>query len=234
MAVQELQKKRLFGDRVRTNVLRKQKAISTLVRHVPERITPDMLTAIGFLGSLLVLTGLVLARYQNPNFLLLPVAGLALNWLGDSLDGRIAYYRKIPRKWYGFSLDIIMDWQSIVVMGLGSLIYLESNIGHAFTFLVVAMYGWSMIISQLRFKISGTYHIDSGLLGPTEFRIILAFIIILEFFYPGYLVYFLGVISVSLLGINVSDTRKLLETADAADQEEKTLSRKLKHSPPTN
>jgi phosphatidylserine synthase len=40
--------------------------------------------------------------------------GFAINWFGDSLDGRIAYYRNTPRKWYGFALDCIMDWLSLV------------------------------------------------------------------------------------------------------------------------
>lgn len=228
MSTEKLQAKRLFGDRPRTNFLKKyeQVAISGLLPHVPDSFTPNILTGIGFSGSILVLIAFALSRFASPSFIWLAVAGLALNWIGDSLDGRLAYYRGIPRKWYGFSLDIVMDWLSTVVMGLGCMLYLQSEWGKVQTFLLVVLYGWAMIISQLRFKITGKYQIDSGIMGPTEFRIVLAAIIILEFFYTGYLVFFLGAITFILFIINILESKKLLHSADITDKEEKEKEKK--------
>lgn len=81
------------------------------------------LTLIGTLGSGLVFLAFVLGAYVANWYLLLGIIGLAINWLGDSLDGRLAYYRNIPRCWYGFALDIIDDWIGIVLIGFGY--YLE-------------------------------------------------------------------------------------------------------------
>jgi phosphatidylglycerophosphate synthase len=68
-----------------------------------------MLTFIGVSGSLIVLSGFILAVYVHKNYLLLGVPGFVINWFGDSLDGRLAYFRKKPRKWYGFTLDLVTD-----------------------------------------------------------------------------------------------------------------------------
>src|SRR5690606_31023094 len=90
---------------------------------IPSFINPNILTGIGISGSVLVLVSFLLATHYHINFLLLGILGLAINWFGDSLDGRIAFFRNISRKWYGFSLDIIMDWIGTVLIGLGYMVY---------------------------------------------------------------------------------------------------------------
>ena len=79
---------------------------------MPQWVTPNILTAIGFAGSIMVALGLWYAQ-SNPLFLFFSVFGFAVQWFGDSLDGRLAYWRNIPRKWYGWALDISVDWISI-------------------------------------------------------------------------------------------------------------------------
>ncbi|NRF40810.1 CDP-alcohol phosphatidyltransferase [Pedobacter foliorum] len=214
--------KRIFQDRKRTNILRsaEQKTISYLVKRVPSFITSDMLTYTGTFGSLLVLAGFILATYDNRSFLLLGILGLAINWFGDSLDGRIAYYRNIPRKWYGFSLDIIMDWVSTVLIGLGYMVYARNEY-ELIAFVFVVLYGWAMIISQLRYKITDIYSIDSGIVGPTEIRIILAVIFIVEVLFGHLIEYFAAIICITLFIINFLDTRKLLKLGDIRDNAER-------------
>ena len=63
-----------------------------------------------------------MAAYWDRLYLLLR-ARLIINWFGDSLDGRLAYYRNKPRKWYGFSLDITVDWFTTLLIGAGYAIY---------------------------------------------------------------------------------------------------------------
>ena len=213
---------KVFRDRTRTNIFWRfeQQLISTLVEKVPQAVTSNMLTIIGFAGSLIVLTCFILATYLHSAYLLIGIPGLIINWIGDSLDGRLAYYRNIPRKWYGFALDIIMDWASIVLTGFGYIIYAEGN-AEIPGFLFVVLYGWAMIISQLRYKITGEYTIDSGLVGPTELRVIISAILIMEVLLKGSIIYSATLISFILFIINLVDTSKLLKAGDLRDNKER-------------
>jgi len=214
--------KRVFADRERTNILRKgeQSLILFLLKKVPAWVSPNIMTGIGMLGSLIVFSAFILAHFYDRNYLLLGILGFFINWLGDSLDGRLAYYRETPRKWYGFALDIIMDWLSIILIGFGYYFYAE-GFTQILAFLFVVLYGWSMIISQLRYKITGHYQIDSGRLGPTELRVIISIILIAETFIEGSITYFAVAVVALLLTINIIDTFKLLKAGDAKDREEK-------------
>jgi len=210
---------RTFSDRKRTNILKRaeQLTIVFLLPKVPKFISPNLLTLLGTLGSGFVFLAFVLGSYVTNWYLLLGIIGLAINWLGDSLDGRLAYYRNIPRRWYGFALDIIADWIGIVLIGFGYYIYAENGT-QIVAFAFVALYGWSIIISQLRYKITNEYSIDSGFVGPTELRFIIAFILILEVLYPGSITYLTGSITILLLIINIIDSFKLLKLGDLRDQ----------------
>jgi len=210
---------RTFSDRKRTNILKKaeQSTIVFLLPKVPKFISPNALTLLGTLGSGLVFLAFVLGTYFANWYLLLGIIGLAINWLGDSLDGRLAYYRNIPRRWYGFALDIIADWIGIVLIGFGYYIYAENGT-QIVAFAFVALYGWSIIISQLRYKITNQYSIDSGAVGPTELRFIIAFILIAEVLFPGSITYLAGLITIILLIINIIDSLKLLKLGDLKDK----------------
>jgi hypothetical protein len=213
---------KIFKDRKRTNILKstEQQAISWLVKQVPDFITPDILTTIGLLGSLITLASFLMASYMQVDYLLIGILGLIVNWLGDSLDGRIAYFRNIARKWYGFSLDIIMDWISTVLIGLGYIVYTNDEY-ELIGFIFVVLYGWAMIISQLRYKITDEYTIDAGLFGPTEVRVLIAFILILEVVFTGSILYCGIVMCVALSLVNILDTRKLLALGDLRDNAER-------------
>jgi phosphatidylglycerophosphate synthase len=208
-------------DRTRTNLLRKyeQRALAFLVQRIPSRISSDMLTAIGFFGSVIVSASFILAAYLNRIYLLLGVLGFIISWFGDSLDGRVAYYRNKPRKLYGFALDITMDWISIIIIGYGYIVYSEGIwelLGYGF----VVMYGWEMIIALMKYKITGKYSIDSGIFGPTEVRIIISAIMVAEVLLPGSLIYSAGIIVLILFFTNIADTRKLLLVSDSMDKKE--------------
>jgi len=189
----------VFSDRPRTNLLKRQEemAISWLVQRIPAFITSNMLTGIGFFGNMIVCGSFILASFFNRNFLLLGLLGFAVSWFGDSLDGRLAYYRNKPRKKYGFTLDITIDWISIILIGLGYIVYAEGTwklLGYGF----VVLYGWEIIIALIRFSITGRYSIDSGKVGPTEVRIIIGLIMIAEVLFPGSLNYSAFVVVIAL------------------------------------
>lgn len=205
-------------DRSRTNLLRKyeQRAIAFLVQRIPSWISSNMLTAIGFFGSFIVFISFIMADYIHRNYLLLGVLGFIISWFGDSLDGRIAYFRNKPRRQYGFVLDITMDWISIILIGCGYIAYSDGAwelLGYGF----VVMYGWEMITALMRYRITGKYSIDSGILGPTEARIIISVIMVAEVLFPASLKYSAALVVVLLLVSNIADSHKLLKAADNMD-----------------
>lgn len=211
----------ISADRERTNLLKvaEYRAIAYLVERVPGWISPDILTAIGFIGGLVVFASFLLAYRYHINYLLLGIGGFAISWLGDSLDGRLAYYRKRPRRRYGFVLDVTIDWISIILIGVGYMVYTLGPwelLGYAF----VAMYGWEMIIALMRYHITGKYSIDAGKLGPTEARIIISLVLLVEVIVPGSIDYSAMFICLVLLVVNVIDTRNLLVISNETDKRE--------------
>jgi len=214
--------KKLFQDRKRTNILSssEQKFISYLVPRIPNWISSDGLTGIGLFGSFMVLGSFLMAEYVSRPWLLFGIVGFFVQWFGDSLDGRIAYYRNKSRKWYGFALDIVMDWVSTVMIGLGYVFYATDDFKYS-GFALVALYGWAMIISQLRYRITDKYTIDAGLLGPTEIRVIICAVLLAEVIFVGSIHYLVILICVALFVINCIDTKKLLDMGDERDREEK-------------
>ena len=81
-------------------------------------MTPDILTAIGFFGTLLISISYILTN-QTPAFLWLASLGLVINWFGDSLDGTLARFRKIERPRYGFFIDHTTDALGEVLIMVG-------------------------------------------------------------------------------------------------------------------
>jgi len=209
-------------DRGRTNLLKfyEQRTLAYLVQKIPSWISSDMLTAIGFLGSILIFVSFVLASYFGEVYLLLGVLGFMICWFGDSLDGRIAYFRNKQRKWYGFTLDITADWIGIVLMGWGFVIYMDNQF-EILGFCFVILYGWEMMTTLLRYKITNKYSIDSGLFGPTEVRIVISIILVLEVVLKGSILYSAALACILLLITNIIDTNKLLKMANDRDIEEK-------------
>ncbi|SDZ87525.1 hypothetical protein SAMN05216331_10837 [Porphyromonadaceae bacterium KH3R12] len=216
--------KLIAKDRERTNILREweQKSIAYLVQRVPSWISSDGLTAIGFFGNIMVASSFVMGAFINRYLLLVSLLGFGINWIGDSLDGRLAYYRNKPRKWYGFSLDVTVDWIGTFIIGLGYTIY-APGLWKYVGFLFVVLYGWEMITAQLRYKIGGQYSIDSGIFGPTEVRLLLGTIITVEVFVPGSIQYLASIACLVLLISNLIEASKLLKLADERDKTDRQM-----------
>lgn len=212
--------RQISPDRKRTNLLRdlEQPTIAFLCRIMPPFISPNMLTVLGLLASLIIFLGFWLGRV-NPFYLGISIFGFVLQWFGDSLDGRIAYYRKIPRKWYGFALDLCMDWISTVLMGMGFYFYLNEPF-KILAFLFIAAYAWIMLLTLLKYKITNNYSIDSGLLGPTELRIGICGVLLAAMFYPMVITWFAMVLIGVIFIINLIEFNKVLELGNQLDREE--------------
>jgi hypothetical protein len=83
------------------------------------------------------------------------------------------------------------------------------------------MYGWEMITTLLRYKITDKYSIDNGLFGPTEVRVLISLILVLEVLVKDSIIYSGALACLMLLISNIIDTKKLLRLADARDLTEK-------------
>jgi hypothetical protein len=179
-----------------------------------------MLTGLGLAGSFITAGSFLLATYFQREWLLLGILGFLLNWFGDSLDGRLAYYRNCPRKWYGFSLDFLVDWLTNILIGYGYIVYVGGQ-WELFGFIFVILYGGEMMMALLRYKIVDEYTIDSGMLGPTEARILLSLILVFEVVLPDSIIYSSALACAVLLVLNIKDFRNLLRMADQRDKSEK-------------
>ncbi len=142
-------------------------ALEWLAPRVPPGVTPDHLTALGFVGALLSFVGYALAA-QDAVWLWLASLGLIVNWFGDSLDGHVARIRDIARPRYGFFLDQSIDVlsQAIFALGLG----LSGFVSLSVTMAGLAAYLMMSVQSLLRASVTGVFHLASGGMGLTEVR----------------------------------------------------------------
>ena len=82
------------ANRVQTSILNpyEKKILVWLAERMPAWVTSDMLTLVGFLGSLIMAAGYALSNL-NLHWMWLSCFGLFVNWFGDSLDGSLARVR---------------------------------------------------------------------------------------------------------------------------------------------
>ena len=144
-------------------------AIAWLVEHMPHWVTPDHLTFLGLLASILIGACYYLTNFDR-NFLWLANLGFILNWFGDSLDGNLARYRKIERPRYGFFIDHTIDTISevIIFIGIGLSPYVDLNLA------LLALVGYQCMANlvYITTSVKGEFKISYGSLGPTEVRVI--------------------------------------------------------------
>lgn len=176
-------------------------ALQWLAAHMPTWMTPDLLTIIGILGAVIILTGYVLSN-ENAAFLWLATFGFVVNWFGDSLDGTLARYRKIERPKYGFFVDHTVDAfsQLLIFAGIGLSPYVS------FELAMLALVGYLLmsILVYVDTYVTGVFKISYGKLGPTEMRAI-AIILNIAFLYFG-----VPTIDLSFVQISIYDLVTLL------------------------
>jgi archaetidylinositol phosphate synthase len=148
-----------------------KKALLWLAKRTPRSINSDHLTLLGFAAQFLAGVCYALARW-NRYLLLLGILFLALNWLGDSLDGTLARVRNCQRPRYGFYVDHIVDTiAAFFLMG-----------GLAFSGYIHPAIAFGMLIAFLMLSIEaylatytlGQFQLSYWKLSPTEIRLLLA------------------------------------------------------------
>jgi len=158
-----------------------KRLLTWMALRLPEAVSPDHLTALGFASQILAGIAYALSS-QDGRFLWLVNFFLAVNWFGDSMDGTVARVRNRQRPRYGFYVDHIADtFGALALMaGLGCSGYVHWEIAAG---MLVCFYALS-IESYLATYTTGRFHLSHGLFGPTELRILLAVGNILILNYP--------------------------------------------------
>ena len=143
-------------------------ALQWLAAHMPAWVHSDMLTGLGFFGSLITFVGYALTT-RNPGYLWLASFGFVINWFGDSLDGTLARYRKAERPRFGFYIDHVIDVVSAVLVftSLGISPYVDITIA------CFALIGYLMLstLVYITTYVNGMFRISYAGLGPTELRL---------------------------------------------------------------
>src|SRR4051812_30139064 len=160
------------APREKTFLLAKPEAavLTWIAKRLPARILPDHLTLLGVLAALGIAIAYVLSNDGN-GWLLAGAALLVVQWLGDSLDGTLARFRKIERPRYGYYLDHLVDAASTALIGLG--LGLSPHLLLATGLLIVVAYLVLSINTYLETSVFGVFELGYGRFGPTEARLAL-------------------------------------------------------------
>jgi archaetidylinositol phosphate synthase len=141
-----------------------------MAERTPSWINSDHLTALGLAAQIAAGVFYALARW-SPYWLLAVIGCLALNWLGDSLDGTLARVRQQQRPRYGFYVDHMVDsFGAVAMMGglaLSGYMHPRIAIGLLIAFLLLS------IQSYLATYTLGEFHLSFWKFGPTELRLLL-------------------------------------------------------------
>jgi phosphatidylglycerophosphate synthase len=148
-----------------------KRSLAWLAYRTPKWIHSDHLTALGLVSLFGAGLSYWYARYHKAG-LWLVIAFLALNWLGDSLDGTLARVRNRQRPRYGFYVDHIVDafGTFFLLGGLALSGYMSQGIAAA---LVIVYFMLSIEVYLATYTI-GTFHLSFWKFSPTELRILLA------------------------------------------------------------
>jgi archaetidylinositol phosphate synthase len=147
-----------------------KRILEWMAAHAPRWVTSDQLTALGLGAQIAAGAFYAIARYHR-FALLLAIVCIALNWLGDSLDGTLARVRRQQRPRYGFYVDHMVDIFGAVALmcGLGwsGFLHWPVAIAMLIAFLLLAGESYLATYTLHRFQLS------QGFFGPTEIRLLL-------------------------------------------------------------
>lgn len=202
---------------MRVNVLRRteQNILTWLMQMIPHRVALIVSTYIGFFGSLIVATSFVLATYLHVNYLLVSIPGFIVNWLGNSWGERLGSCKNGSRKWYKFLLDFMMDSIGVILVSIGFMIYVGSPF-FLFGILLLLFYSWKRITSLL-YRVIGEKFFYSEVMNSEQLKLLIAFMIIAELFFPSSIIYSAIFLMVILVGSNLINMRRLFVIAGDKD-----------------
>jgi phosphatidylglycerophosphate synthase len=161
------------GKRIQHGLLTnlEKSALLWLARHTPARINSDHLTSLALAAMLAAGFAYWWSRWNRWGLVAVVVC-LALNWLGDSLDGTLARFRNRQRPRYGFYVDHMCDAFSLLFL-LGGLSLSGFISGVVAAGLLVAYLMLLIEVCLVTYTL-GDFKMSYFGFGPTELRIVLA------------------------------------------------------------
>jgi len=159
-------------QRIQRNVLAasERKLLNWLCARMPPWITPDRLTTIGVIGAFAIFAGYAASTIDS-SWLWLAIAGFAIQWFGDSMDGSLARFRRIERPDFGYFIDHSCDGLTtlLILAGIGLSPYVRLDVALA----ALAGYLLLCVHAFLASKVIGEMKLSYLAAGPTELRLIL-------------------------------------------------------------
>lgn len=158
--------------RIQQNILARheRRLLNWICPRLPSWVTPDQLTTLGFLGTVVVAAGYMLS-WIDDEWLGLCLVGYIVNWFGDSLDGSLARWRRIERPRYGYFVDHSVDAVGTLLMvgAIGASPYMRLDVA------LMAVIGYFLlsIHTFLAAKVVGEFRLSYMAGGPTELRLML-------------------------------------------------------------
>jgi archaetidylinositol phosphate synthase len=156
-------------NRSLTAALEKQ-TLLWMAERAPRWLTSDQLTVLGFAAQVSAGACYALTRFEK-SWLFGVILCIALNWLGDSLDGTLARVRDQQRPRYGFYVDHIVDIFGTVALmtglGFSGFLHWQTAAAMLVAFLLLSAE------SYLATYTLGKFELSQGIFGPTEIRILL-------------------------------------------------------------
>jgi phosphatidylglycerophosphate synthase len=147
-----------------------KRALVWMAERAPAWVTSDGLTLLGLAAQVAAGVCYGLSRWDR-RALLLVILCVALNWLGDSLDGTLARVRRQQRPRYGFYVDHMVDifGSTALMCGLGcsGLLHWQTAIAMLVAFLILSSESYLATYTLSCFQLS------QGIFGPTEIRILM-------------------------------------------------------------
>ena len=147
-----------------------KRALHWMAERAPSWLSSDQLTVLGLSAQVGAGACFALARF-NRLALLGVVVCIALNWLGDSLDGTLARVRQQQRPRYGFYVDHVVDMFGSVALMCGlacsGFVHWQTAMAMLVAFLLLAGESYLATYTLSCFELS------QGMFGPTEIRILL-------------------------------------------------------------
>jgi archaetidylinositol phosphate synthase len=169
--------------RLQTSVLSaaEKRLLIWIANRLPRWINSDHLTVLGAIGMLATGASFALSSY-HPALLAGAIAGLAVNWFGDSLDGTVARVRNCQRPRYGFYVDHVLDTVGILFLLAG--IGLSGYMSPIVAVVLLAAYYMLNIEIYLATAVLHEFRMAFFKFGPTELRLVLVAGIVALFFRP--------------------------------------------------
>jgi archaetidylinositol phosphate synthase len=148
-----------------------RRALIWMAQRVPRRINSDHLSALGL--SAMLGSGLSFAAFAlTPWAAWGVVLSLALNWLGDSLDGTLARVRGHQRPRYGYYVDHVIDLAGATFLMAGL-----AFSGLMSPLIAAAMLAAYLLVSAETYLAThsrGVFRMSVLGFGPTELRVLVA------------------------------------------------------------